>query len=293
MLYGGQDIITAKWLIQNSEPNGDLTEEEQRQVRRQDMDRLQSMIRYCTGDGCLRASILRYFGQTAPASCGACSRCVSGRYSHVNGMKRPTKAELAEREGITRKLPRAGQSLLVLQENDSSSGLFDALRQVRTEISRTLGVPAYVICDNKALTDMAMKRPRTHEQLLQVYGIGQQKAERFGSSFLKAIAEWERGQSGGTSAPVLRESAPRPSSGKKWSREETDMLRRGYLSGVSIAQLAAIHGTTEHLVRRRLKQLKLLMDMSNVEHYGMASYAEDEEDSFDEDTGDDWSGAEE
>ena len=55
------------------------------------------------------------------------------------------------------------------------------------------------------------------------------------------------------------------------------MLRRGYLSGVTIPQLAAIHGRDEKNVRRQLKRMKLLFDASTVERYGVGGYMTDEE----------------
>ena len=155
------------------------------------------MIDYCTKATCLRESILRYFGQRSAGACGACSRCVSGHYPQVNGMKRPTKKEL---EATGRVLPRAGQSLAanVAAADDS---LLEALRAVRTQLSHELNVPAYWVFDNKTLTDMAMKRPRTEEQLLRVNGIGRVKLERFGRRFLDCINDWlrEHGESSGSS----------------------------------------------------------------------------------------------
>ena len=44
LLYNGQDIITAKYLINNGEPNPDLTPQQQAAIRSQDMRRLQQMI---------------------------------------------------------------------------------------------------------------------------------------------------------------------------------------------------------------------------------------------------------
>ncbi len=76
LLYGPHDIITAKFLINNSEPNPDLSEEEQASVRQSELSRLEDMIRYATGTGCLRAFILRYFGEATGDFCGACSNCL-------------------------------------------------------------------------------------------------------------------------------------------------------------------------------------------------------------------------
>lgn len=76
LLYGARDIITAKFLINNSDPNPELSEEQQTAVRQGELYKLEHMIRYATGTGCLRACILRYFGEETGEYCGACSNCL-------------------------------------------------------------------------------------------------------------------------------------------------------------------------------------------------------------------------
>ena len=80
LLYSGQDIITAKWMIENNPPNEALSAAEQSAVRKQDLNRLNSMIDYCLRDECLRGSILRYFGESPDEHCGDCGFCTCGRY---------------------------------------------------------------------------------------------------------------------------------------------------------------------------------------------------------------------
>ena len=50
--------------------------------------------------------------------------------------------------------------------------MFDALRQVRLRLARDRGVPPYVIFHDTTLRDMVERRPRTLEQLHEVYGVG-------------------------------------------------------------------------------------------------------------------------
>ncbi len=76
LLFGARDIITAKFLINNSDPNPELSAEEQAAVRQEELYKLEHMIQYATGTGCLRAYILRYFGEPGSTSCGACSNCL-------------------------------------------------------------------------------------------------------------------------------------------------------------------------------------------------------------------------
>ena len=76
LLYAPQDVMTARWLIEHSEPNPDLTPAEQAQVRIKDEERLKWMTFYAKSEKCLRHELLRYFGENAPDSCNNCSNCV-------------------------------------------------------------------------------------------------------------------------------------------------------------------------------------------------------------------------
>lgn len=72
LLYGGRDVQTARFLI---EQNSAADPAEAEQLLALNMQQLNEMIRYCKTTRCLRAHILRYFGQEAPDQCGNCSNC--------------------------------------------------------------------------------------------------------------------------------------------------------------------------------------------------------------------------
>ena len=66
--------------------------------------------------------------------------------------------------------------------------LIDALRAWRASQARAQGVPAYVILHDKTLHELAAARPASRDELLDVPGIGQAKAERYGDDLLVLIA---------------------------------------------------------------------------------------------------------
>jgi ATP-dependent DNA helicase RecQ len=70
--------------------------------------------------------------------------------------------------------------------------LFDRLREIRLRIARERGVPPYVIFHDTTLRDMAVRRPKTIEDLHHVYGVGARKAADFGDEFLDAIRTFGR-----------------------------------------------------------------------------------------------------
>ncbi|MBE6725284.1 MAG: DNA helicase RecQ [Ruminococcaceae bacterium] len=75
LLASKSDLVLNRYLIDNSEPNPELSEEEQVRLRRLEYDRLDKMAGYCATPGCLRSYLLRYFGEEGPESCGNCSNC--------------------------------------------------------------------------------------------------------------------------------------------------------------------------------------------------------------------------
>jgi len=75
LLFSAQDVRTAKFLISHTSDNEELSEAEREQLRLRDLGRLDRMTAYCKTTGCLRAFLLRYFGQEAPDSCGSCGNC--------------------------------------------------------------------------------------------------------------------------------------------------------------------------------------------------------------------------
>ena len=76
LLFSEEDIKTAEFLSLGSQKNNELSQREQKMVRRLDERRLDKMIRYCEIGSCLRAYILRYFGEKHSGYCGNCSSCV-------------------------------------------------------------------------------------------------------------------------------------------------------------------------------------------------------------------------
>ena len=69
-------------------------------------------------------------------------------------------------------------------------GLFESLRQCRTEVARARGVPPYVVFHDNTLRDLARRRPVTTAELLEVYGIGARKAEDLGPIILDVIRDY-------------------------------------------------------------------------------------------------------
>jgi len=74
--------------------------------------------------------------------------------------------------------------------NGVDRGLFDYLRDLRSEIASVQGVPAYIVFGDAALRDLARRRPSSETHLLEVHGVGQKKSDDYGAQFLQHIATY-------------------------------------------------------------------------------------------------------
>ncbi len=69
--------------------------------------------------------------------------------------------------------------------------LFEKLRTLRKEIADGQSVPPFVIFSNKTLYEMAFYLPKSDEDLLKIFGVGEKKVEEYGEAFLTAIKNYE------------------------------------------------------------------------------------------------------
>ena len=271
LLYEPADVRLNTFLIEHSQENSQLDEQSQQVVMERAKERLKQMTFYATGSGCLRARMLRYFGET-PASprCGNCSCCLAadrerdvtreagqivaavlamqGRYgkalvAKVLAGKRDERIrergldklsafgclkdeseenirlmidELIMNEALMttdgqypllKPGPRARETLrgdepvrMTLNERSSApsarrvqqkvvvdKALLARLIALRRSIAEEQHVPPFIIFTNATLRDMAVKCPRSREEMLRVDGVGDNKMARYGYTFLREI----------------------------------------------------------------------------------------------------------
>ena len=282
LLFSPGDIRTARFLIDNSHDNEELTPRERAEARRRDYDRLDAMTAYCRTRDCLRGAILDYFGQPHSPRCGTCGNCLEGyeltditsqaqmilscierirvklgycvgpvlvsrvlrgsRDKRVlelgldtvttYGLMRETPGarvkeylDYLEAQGYTRvdpdhgalRITPAARGVLFHGERVSmplpretktaervrrargeaepltgeEERLFTTLKDLRYRLAQKEGVPPFVIFSNASLRDMAVRKPRSMAAFLQVSGVGETKARKYGPAFLPAIQAQE------------------------------------------------------------------------------------------------------
>ncbi len=69
------------------------------------------------------------------------------------------------------------------------SSRFEKLREWRKVRSNEIGVPLYIVLQNKTIEDLAIRNPKTLESLKDIYGIGEVKAATYGEELLQILGE--------------------------------------------------------------------------------------------------------
>ena len=281
LLYSGQDIITAKWMIDNSPPNEALSAADQAAVRKQDLERLNSMIDYCLRDECLRNSILRYFGERPKEDCHDCSYCNGGRYQ-----QQTRKSVAAARRVAEAPAPKPVKP--APKKIDATNGsLLEKLKAVRMTLAKQQHVPPYIICNDATLSSMERIRPQTKQGMLSVSGMGEVKTAKYGDAFLQvikahAIQEKKMRQQVAAIAREAQSAAYRPKKASAPSavkprsladqvygtpkpapmlpplENNREDIADAYLSGMTIQQIADELGVSAGRIRQQLADMDLI-----------------------------------
>ena len=105
----------------------------------------------------------------------------------VRGQEALQLTRFVARERVARK---AKAPTLPSLGGGTSKELFEYLKRVRMRLASRSGIAPYMVLSDKSLQDMAIRRPRSLDELLDVHGIGEYKAKRFGEIFIAAIEDF-------------------------------------------------------------------------------------------------------
>ena len=201
---------------------------------------LDAMQAYAESATCLRARLLGYFGERAPArSCGACGPCMAPARQ-----RRP--------------------------DADAEAPLFMELRALRRRLAEEEGVPPFVIFSDATLHDMVARRPADERALLAVHGVGRVKAERYGEAFLaivRASADADA-RPPGTDAPGREERGPLARAVSRANRRALPSTAQRTLDlhhkGLSIKAIAERRSLTTSTVSQHLAGFVERGDVADV-----------------------------
>ena len=71
--------------------------------------------------------------------------------------------------------------------DNQASDTIKNLKDWRSQLSKELNIPAFVIMTDRSLTDVAEKMPKDSEELEKIYGFGPFKSSKYGEDILKIV----------------------------------------------------------------------------------------------------------
>jgi ATP-dependent DNA helicase RecQ len=78
---------------------------------------------------------------------------------------------------------------VAVQEAAPDTALLERLRAQRTALARAEAIPPYCVFNDRTLRDMATCLPIDRPGLLQIHGVGEAKAAKYGEIFLDLIRD--------------------------------------------------------------------------------------------------------
>ena len=142
-------------------------------IRSSALDKLNKMIIFCENTSCRRKDILGYFGESFPENnCSGCDVCLNMHEIKVDVRDKSLILEDVKEEITYDKI------------------LFEKLRILRKQIADERNVPPFIIFGDVSLREMSFYFPENEDEFLRINGVGQQKLNDFGESFLKLINDY-------------------------------------------------------------------------------------------------------
>jgi ATP-dependent DNA helicase RecQ len=133
------------------------------------------MFRFAEATRCRHQLLAEYFGETMQKCGESCDVC-RGKVELPARLKKSRRGETTSRPPVTAVVVGKDAEMLTL------------LKSLRLHLARERGVPAYLIFNDATLLEMAVRKPRTEADMLQVPGVGPAKLEKYGEAFLKLFA---------------------------------------------------------------------------------------------------------
>jgi ATP-dependent DNA helicase RecQ len=156
--------------------------------------RYHTVRRFAENERCRHWQICTHFGQVPKwQRCEMCDVCgnvpewlaaPNEERIAVARKKTPPKAQPVSEPA--REAPRPSAPT-------ANSELIEFFKEWRRRTAQQAQVPAYVVLSDASLEDLCRKRPANLRELLGVFGIGERKAELYGSEIFAAFEAFEKG----------------------------------------------------------------------------------------------------
>ena len=190
LLYSGADVRTVRYFIQKEqEADNGLPPEVKAEAAQKAEERLKYMTFYSTTQRCLRGFLLRYFGESAPARCGTCSCCLAAAQREAEPAQPPRTSAATPRPAASRPRRAAAAAAASAQLSEADGKLLERLYALRKSLAGKQKVPAYMVFNDATLREICEKKPVSMDEFLNITGVGEKKAARYGRQFLALVQQ--------------------------------------------------------------------------------------------------------
>ena len=188
LLYSGTDVRTIRFFIEKEmEADNGLPADVKAEAARKAEERLKYMTFYSTTQDCLRGFLLHYFGEAAPKKCGNCSCCLAAEQEAQLQVEYSRRRAADNARRLAEKPRRTKAVAGELSEFDEK--LLNALYAQRKRLAGKQNIPAFMVFSDATLREMVEKKPLSTDELLNISGVGEKKAARYGNAFLRIIED--------------------------------------------------------------------------------------------------------
>ena len=205
LFFGIRDVKTQEFFINNiGENNANLAADEVKRLQQHSRRKLDLVLQYASSKRCRRRTIVEYFGEASSVTdcaCDVCGGVAQNRF--VAGTETAGASERQRYATNTRQLKTAIETSLFpapkrnISTHHSSEVALDAsadarfqrLKKARLELADAKKWPAFCVCHDKVLREVARLAPTSIPSLAAIKGFGVNKAEKFGAALLTAIKD--------------------------------------------------------------------------------------------------------
>ncbi|WP_163931328.1 DNA helicase RecQ [Paraferrimonas sp. SM1919] len=135
--------------------------------------------------------------------------------------------------------------------------LFEELKKCRAQIAKDGEVPAYIICHNSTLTEIAEVKPTSLEKLYNIRGLGQSRIEKYGQELINVVLKFREDQT------------KEKNTLKQTNLETLELLKKGLaVENIAKERKLSLSTIQEHcalLIWHRLLNLQSVYDINNDE----------------------------
>jgi ATP-dependent DNA helicase RecQ len=182
LYHSTRDVAIQEFFIDKiGENNEQLKDAEIARLQDVARRKLAALKQYAFGSYCRRQYILRYFGQSARIEGCRCDAC---RGAIKRAPERDANDRTSKPKRIKLRLPKDAAPATL---DAAAQRRFESLREARRRLAEQDDVPAFCVMHDKVLAEIARQVPASKAALLEISGIGERKAEKYGDALLAAI----------------------------------------------------------------------------------------------------------